>query len=198
MLLLLTAFGFVLMFFGGWLTVAFTTSAQQVSQARLVGMLMLGVACIVLGGIAAWAGYHPGAGRVAAPFIPFDPVGAPVAHPAGTHGQTGDRARGALLSLPYYAPSFCRGTGPPPVHLCRASEGRVWDGLCLPGAAAINVDGLLTLRLETRRFAARVFPSRSSRSSEPPFLYVSPGGSRRPREAARPSIAIAPAYLRIQ
>ena len=55
MLLLLTAFGFVLMFFGGWLTVVFTTSAQQVSQARLVGMLMLGVACIVLGGIAAWA-----------------------------------------------------------------------------------------------------------------------------------------------
>ena len=128
MLLLLTAFGFVLMFFGGWLTVAFTTSAQQVSQARLVGMLMLGVACIVLGGIAAWAGYHPGAGRVAAPFIPFDPVGAPVAHPAGTHGQTGDRARGALLSLPYYAPSFCRGTGPPPAHLCRAAKGGFGTG----------------------------------------------------------------------
>lgn len=61
LMLLLTAFGFVLMLFGGWLIVAFATSAQQVSQARLVGMLTLGAACIILGGFAAWVGYHPSA-----------------------------------------------------------------------------------------------------------------------------------------
>jgi hypothetical protein len=54
-LLLLTAFGLVLMLFGGWLIVAFAASAKQVSRARLVGMRTLGAACIVLGGIAAWA-----------------------------------------------------------------------------------------------------------------------------------------------
>lgn len=60
MLLLLTAFGFVLMLLGGWLIAAFATSAKQVSQARLVCILTLGAALFTLGGIAAWTGYHPG------------------------------------------------------------------------------------------------------------------------------------------